>query len=233
MVGTELRAFPLFANLSEADAQRLAEGMQSRSFPARQRLFDAGEPARGFYLIKQGQVKIFRVSPEGNEQVLGVFGAGQTFAEAAVFLGGGYPASAETLETSQLLFLERETLLRIVRNDPDFALRLLGGLSMKLRHMVRLIDSLTLKDARGRVARYLAGLLPPDGAGPVTVDLPISKTLLARLLGVTGETLSRTLKGLTTEGIISSSDRGAVVVEDPRALLDAAGVEGTRPPTPL
>ncbi len=229
----DLRKFGLFSALPPEEAQRLAQHLQIRSYPTRFRLFDAGESASGFYLIFSGKVKIFRVSPEGSEQVLGIFEEGQSFAEAAVFQGGGYPAAAETLEPTELIFIDRKMILDTVRSDPEFALRLLGGMSLKLRRLVRLIDSLTLKDAKGRVARYLAGLLPADMREPVEIELPISKTLLARMLGVTGETLSRTLKSLSQDGVIVSLERGSVKIGRVEALLELAGVEGNEPPPAL
>lgn len=218
-----LARFPMFAGLQPADEAALLAQAVRRRVRRGTRLFDEGDPARGFYLVLEGCVKIFKVSASGAEQVLALVGAGQTFAEAALFQPAGvYPASAEAVRPSDLLFLEREALVDRIRRDPDLALRLLGGLSMKLRRMVRLVEDLSLRDARARVARYLLSQMPE---GATQIRLPASHAVLARLLGLANETLSRTLRGLKAEGVLETVKRGAVQVGDPEALRALAGDE--------
>jgi CRP/FNR family transcriptional regulator len=225
-VGSEdLRAFPLFSHISDADVINLGGELQLRTYAPRQRVFGMGEPAVGLYFIKSGKVKVFRVSREGSEQVLGVFGDGEEFALAAVFHGGCYPATAETLEPSRIYFLERDALLRHIQREPELALRLLNSMSKKLQSLVSLIDSLSLKDARGRLARYLSTLLPPDSEAPATVDLPMSKTLLSQHLGVKMETLSRTFRVLVNDGTLGSIKQGHIEILDIEAIHRAAGDE--------
>lgn len=161
-------------------------------------------------------MKVFKVSPSGTEQVLTLAGPGETFAEAALFQGGGYPASAQAVQESELLFLEREVLLEALRRDPELALRILGGLSLKLRRMVRLVEDLSLRDARGRVARYLLARWEPGGGA---LRLPASQAVVARLLGLATETFCRTLRTLKSEGILGE---GLQVLDEP-ALRLAAG----------
>lgn len=218
-----LRDFSLFSQLSETEIQKLESQIQSRDYAARQRIFEMGDPALGIYLVKSGKVKVFRVSPEGAEQVLGVFQGGEEFALAAVFYGGRYPASAETLEPSQLYFLEREILLKLITQEPELALRMMGTLAKKLQGLVSLVDSLALQDARGRLARYLTRRLPIGP--PMVVELPMSKTLLSQHLGIKIETLSRTFRGLADEGVLGSTDRGRIEVLDREQLYIAAGDE--------
>lgn len=218
-----IRSFPLFSGLSEADGELLQSLTHLRRYPAGTRIFDEGEPARGFYLVVRGTVKVFKVSPRGNEQVMAVITAGQTFAEAAVFLGGGYPASAECLEDCEMFFVEREVLLGIVARDPDFSLRMMSGMALKLRKFLAMVEDLTLRDARGRVARYLLGLTPQDGTPQCVVKLPTQQTVLARLLGLTSETLSRSLKGLRQEGVLGASQAGQMQILSVPALKDLTG----------
>lgn len=223
MSDISLREFALFSQLGEAELQRLESQVQPREYAARQRIFEMGDPALGIYLVKNGKVKVFRVSPDGAEQVLGVFQSGEEFALAAVFHGGRYPASSETLEPSQLYFLEREVLLRLISQDPELALRMMGTLAKKLQGLVSMVDSLALRDARGRLARYLARRLPTQP--PLVVELPMSKTLLSQYLGIKMETLSRTFRGLADEGVLGSTERGRIEVIDRDQLYLAAGDE--------
>ena len=120
-----LRKFPLFSGLSPEDAEAFQRQCVPVSYRAGVRIFDEGEPARGFYLVLSGQVKIFKLSPRGQEHILAVIGPGGTFAEAAAFLGRGYPASTECLEDSELVFVEREPIRQLLVKDPDMALRMM------------------------------------------------------------------------------------------------------------
>jgi CRP/FNR family transcriptional regulator len=214
-----LRKFPLFSGLSPEDAEAFQRQCVPVSYRAGVRIFDEGEPARGFYLVLSGQVKIFKLSPRGQEHILAVIGPGGTFAEAAAFLGRGYPASTECLEDSELVFVEREPIRQLLVKDPDMALRMMAGMALKLRSLVAMVEDLTLRDARGRLARYLLGLAPAQELQP-QVKLPTQQTVLARLLGLTQETLSRTLKGLKEEGLVSASGRSLTLdVPGLRAVL--------------
>lgn len=221
MADDSLRTFPLFAELCDSDLENLGAQVQRRAYSARQRIFDMGDPALGIYMVESGKVKVFRVSRDGAEQVLGVFQTGDEFALAPVFYGGRYPASAETLESSKLYFLEREVLLRLISQNPEVALRMLGTLAKKLQGLVSMVDSLGLRDAKGRLARYLARRLAPQS--PSVVELPMSKTLLSQHLGIKMETLSRTFRSLADEGVLGSTERGRIEVKDLDALYLAAG----------
>lgn len=219
----DIARFPLFSGLNAQDTEALRQSVHTHRFAAGVRIFEEGEPARGFYLVTRGAVKIFKLSPAGQEQVLSVVLPGQTFAEAAVFQGMRYPASAESLHDSEMLFIEREAFVSQLRRDPELALRMLAGLSMKLRRMVHLVEDLTLRDARGRICRYLVGLIAADARGEAVVKLPVQQVLVARLLGITSETLSRTLKTLKDEGILDTEGRGRLTIHDVERLREAAG----------
>jgi CRP/FNR family transcriptional regulator, dissimilatory nitrate respiration regulator len=218
-----LQSFPLFSGLSPTDSEALQRASHLRRFPTGTRIFNEGEPARGFYLVASGCVKVYKVNPRGQEQVIGVMSAGQTFAEAVAFLDGGYPASAETLEDSELFYIEREAILGMITRDPEFALRMMAGMALKLRRFVAMVEDLTLRDAKGRIARYLLGLAPETVTTPCTIKLPTQQTVLARLLGLTGETLSRTLKNLREEGVVGVNRSGSVEILSIESLRDVAG----------
>lgn len=190
-----------------------------RRVPAGTRIFAQGDPARGFFLVLEGCVKIYKLSAAGAEQALALAGPGETFAEAALFQGGGYPAHAQAVQDSDLLFLGREPFVQQLRRDPELALRILGGLSLKLRRMVRLVEDLSLRDARGRLARYLLTQLEP---GADLVRLRVSQAVMARLLGLATETFSRTLRILKAEGLLETDGRDLRVL-DPAGLRAAAG----------
>lgn len=214
-----LDQFPLFANLDPNESGTLAEQLGERHYGAGTELFEAGQPVEGFFLVVSGSVKIFKLSPDGKEQIMGVFSAGQSFAEAAVFQSmRGYPASAQCLQDSVLIFVPRDVLLRQIGRTPELAFRLLAGMAAKLRRLVGLVEDLTLRDARGRLCRYLLTLAPE---GEDEIVLPFPQTVLARMLGITQETTSRTLKALFDEGVLESHGPGRFRVLE-RDVLEVA-----------
>lgn len=224
-LATGLKRFPSFSELTEDDLYGLGSSLQLRSYLPRQQIFASGEQAKGMFLVDSGKIKVFRVSLSGVEQVLGVFSPGDEFAVAPMFHGGVYPASAEAIVSSKLYFLEREVLLRQIHDTPELALRLLASMSKKLQGVISLVDSLSLRDAKGRLARYLVRLIDKQPAATLAVQLPMSKTLLAQHLGLKVETVSRTFRTLVEEGALLSSERGRVEIADLSALYLAAGDE--------
>ncbi len=200
-----LRKTPLFATLPDDDLRRVAALAVPRRFSKKEAVFREGDRADGFFLVASGKVKVFKLSGEGKEQVLHVIEAGQTFAEAVIFEGGVYPAHAETLADTELLFLPKRPFLELLERYPKLAIRMLASLSRWLKRMTDLVESLSLKDVETRLVFYLSeerkarGIPPKDGA---ELELPIGKNVLASRLGTVPETFSRTLKKLQDDGLI-------------------------------
>jgi CRP/FNR family transcriptional regulator len=201
-----LRKTPLFATLPDDDLRRVADLAVSRRFAKKAAVFREGDRADGFFVVASGKVKVFKLSGEGKEQILHVLDAGQTFAEAVIFEGGPYPAHAETLTETELLFLPRRSFVELLERHPNVAIRMLASLSRWLKRMTDLVESLSLKDVETRLVFYLSeelkvrGIPPKDGA---ELELPIGKNVLASRLGTVPETFSRTLKKLQDDGLIS------------------------------
>ena len=162
-------------------------------------LFEQGEKAAGFYIVASGKVKIYKLSPEGKERVLHVVLPGSTFAEAAIFADGCYPAFAEPLEKSTLVFFPKSEFLELLNQHSQIAINIIGGLSKFLRQFVVQIEDLTFRDVPARLARYLIEIGADEQE---KVTLPFSKTQLASNLGTVSETLSRTFRKLSDEEII-------------------------------
>ncbi|MDD5762928.1 MAG: Crp/Fnr family transcriptional regulator [bacterium] len=200
-----LRKTPLFAALPDDDLRRVADLAVSRRFAKKETVFREGDRAEGFFVVASGKVKVFKLSGEGKEQILHVLDAGQTFAEAVIFDGGVYPAHAETLAETELLFLPKRQFVDLLERHPKVAIRMLGSLSRWLKRMTDLVESLSLKDVEARLVFYLSeelkarGIPPKDG---VELELAIGKNVLASRLGTVPETFSRTLKKLQDDGLI-------------------------------
>jgi CRP/FNR family transcriptional regulator len=201
-----LRKTPLFATLPDDDLRRVADLAVSRRFSRKEAIFREGDRADGFFIVSSGKVKVFKLSGEGKEQILHILEAGQTFAEAVIFEGGGYPAHAETLTDAELLFLPKRPFVDLLERHPSVAIRMLASLSRWLKRMTDLVESLSLKDVETRLVFYLLEELKGRGI-PLTdgaeLELAIGKNVLASRLGTVPETFSRALKKLQDDGLIS------------------------------
>jgi CRP/FNR family transcriptional regulator len=210
----ELRASPLFHHLPEPILDRVLPTVLQRSFVKNELLVQQGESAAGFHVIVSGRVKIRVSSSSGREQVLHFFGAGDSFGEAAVLGAGAYPGDAVALTAGRLAFIPAEPFLRELGADPDFARAIMRSMAQRLVEFARIIENLATREVKARLACYLMQQ-QLDGFDE-SLELPVGKGELARLLGTTAESLSRALREL--------SDQGAIRVEGKRITLLEPGI---------
>jgi CRP-like cAMP-binding protein len=211
----ELRLHPFFAELDAGALASMRSGVDRVQLAPGERLFEMGDRADRFWLVRRGRVKLYRIAPNGSEKVVEVVGPGQTFAEAVMFLTlREYPVHSEALTEAEVLGFEAERFLAVLRASPEACLRVLGGLSLRLRHRIDEIEALSLQNSTLRVITWLLQNLPERGAAPV-IRLDVQKKVLASRLSLQPETLSRVLHGL--------ADRGVIAVDGPELrVLDAA-----------
>ena len=205
-----LKTSPFFSGLSDDDIEALMGIARVRESSRGELLFSDGEKAVGFFVVLDGKVKVYKLSPEGKERILHIIHPGGTFAEAAIFADGLYPAYAEPLQTSKLLFLPKEGFLNLLMDNGRISINMIAGLSKFLRQFANQIEDLTFKDVPSRLARYLMVL--SEGVKE-SVELPISKSQLASNLGTVSETLSRTLRKLSEDELISVSGKKVVILD--------------------
>jgi len=196
-------AIPLFEGLSRGQHEALARITLNRSYRKGQTIFSEGDEGVGFYAIISGRVKIFKLSPEGKEQILHMMGNGEIFGEVPVFTGQEYPANAEAHINSSLLFFPKNSFIELVKKDPSLSLKMLALLSWRLRRFAALIEDLSLKEVPGRLAAYLL-YLSKRSSNKDEFELDISKGQLASILGTIPETLSRILGKMGRQGLIRS-----------------------------
>lgn len=226
-----IKGIPLFSELNLDDMMRLMPSCSVRQERKGTLLFREGERYRGMYVVLEGSVKVFRVTPEGRETVLHLLFPPQTLAEIPMFAGSDFPAHAETLEDSTLCFVERDGFLSLIQRDTDLAVKMLAGLSKRLRTLASQLEEITAHDVRTRLLHYLIGeheqqthahaqLLPH-------VRLRVSKSVLASTLSTTLETLSRTFRKLEDEGVLRV--KGRLVQFDSTHTLRSALATPPRP----
>lgn len=211
-----LRCCQLFSGLSSDDLDTIAAFTIPLALRKDEYLFREGEPSRGFYVVQSGGVNVHRVNAAGKEQVIHVFRAGESFAEAALSSPTGYPAQARAVEPGTVLLIPKGPILELIGQRPDLALRMLGSMSVHLRVLVGMLDDLTLKDVETRLLNWLVkqGRTAPAGV----IRLPGTKRVLAAELGTSSETLSRTLARLRSERLITVAAR-TITVHDLPVLL--------------
>lgn len=211
---------PLFAGLAPQQLRELATIVVDKGFRSGRLIFSEGDEAEGFYVVISGRVKVFKLSPEGKEQILHIFGPGDPFGEVPVFAGQEFPAGAEAMEQTRLFFFPRKAFVDLIRKHPDLALGMLAILSRRLKRFTVLIEDLSLKEVPGRLAAYLVHLSARSG-GEQEFRLDVSKAQLASLLGTIPETLSRILRKMKDQGLIDL-DGARIRIRDPEELQDLA-----------
>lgn len=210
-----LRRCPLFAGLKEEDLKRIRAIASLKQIEKREILFSDGEEAKGFYVILSGKIKLYKVSPEGKEQILHVVSAPDAFAEATLFLEGSYPAFAEALTDCQLLFFPKRDFIQFLEKNLQLSINMIVTLSHYVKRFASLIEELSLKEVSSRVAKYLLDLslrLSKEGKSPREVELDLTKTQLALKLGTISETLSRTLAKMKAKGIIDVKKNKMIIL---------------------
>ena len=202
-----LAAIPSFQGLSENQLNEIKKIVVNRHYTKGELIFSEGDHGDGFYVVAGGMIKIFKMSIEGKEHIMRIVGPGESFGQVSVYAGRTFPAGAQAIAKSHLLFLPRSTFVDLITHNPSLALSMLASLSMRLREFTVHVERLALKEVPGRLAAYLIHLVDEQANEPELVSLNISKVQLASLLGTTPETLSRILSRMADSGLIEVKKR--------------------------
>jgi CRP-like cAMP-binding protein len=221
LVSQALRKAQMFADLSEKEMESLSARAVRKLYSPGELLFSEGEPCNGFYVVAAGKVRIFKLSPNGREQVLAAEGAGSSIAELPVFDGGAYPASASAIEESEMIFLSRGDFHAFCREHPEVALKVLAVVGMRLRRLVGIIEELSFTTVRQRLISYLlrASETGHKTARGVALELAGSHQAIANEIGTVRELVSRNLARLQAEGLLEVDARH-ILIKDPAALKE-------------
>ena len=214
-----LRRVALFADLSPAELQFLAERAVPRDYDHGELIFTEGELCAGLYVIESGHVRIFKSSAGGREQVLAVEGPGNSVAELPVFDGGNYPASAAAVEKTRLHFISKTDFYSLCLVHPKVALKVLKIVGSRLRQLVGIIEELSFTTVRARLISSLLRMARTGKKTPAGVELqlPASNQELASQIGTVRELVSRNLSRLQAEGLIHMEGK-SVIIPDLRRL---------------
>jgi CRP-like cAMP-binding protein len=210
-----LENFPLFSNLPGEHIIRLEGISEQITLKKGSLLFSPGDATRGFFVVLQGAVRLYRVSPQGKEISLEIAGEGGLLAEASLF-SDVYHCYAEALKDSTVALIRRHEFLELIQKDPQFIAAWFHALSLKIIHLHQQIEELSLKTPRARIVSYI--LLLAEMQGGASVTLPAHRKSIATLLGMTHETFYRSAKELENEGLVRFSGQEVEIVN--RSLLE-------------
>jgi CRP/FNR family transcriptional regulator len=200
-----LKRSPLFLGLNEKEWKEILAIASLKQVERGKILFSDCEEANGFYVVLSGKVKLYKISPEGKEQIVHVISAFDAFGEASLFLKGSHPFYAETLNDCQLLFFPKRDFLQLLNRSPRLSANLSITLSDYVKRLSSLVEDLSLREIPSRIAKYLLDLSLKQSKGRKSfenIELDLSRSQLASRLGTIRETLSKSLGKMKAQGII-------------------------------
>ncbi len=222
LINKFLKNSQLFSELNEDSLQAICDATLLKNYGKGELIFCENDLAHSFFVVGSGKVKVFKLSGEGKEQILMIANPGDSFAEAAMFGKRVYPASAQSIENSEVLVFNREKFLKALNKKPDLAFSMIVRLSELLHKLSRLIEELSLTDVTTRLAHYfIKELNSKQNIDKNIITLTEKKSVLASQLGTIPETLSRSLAKLSKQNIIEVS-RSEIKILDYDRLHDLA-----------
>ncbi len=219
-----LGEIPLFAGLGPTERRSVADACQRIVLARGERLYSEGDPCESFFIVESGRIRVFREAPGGRSQVVHQMGPRQSFAEAAVFGGGRFPASAEAAEASVVIAVAKEPFLRELRRTPAVAERIIASLSMWIHRLLDRVEELTRGSAASRLAHFVVRLPAHGSKEGLRIRFPLPKREVAAQLNIAPETLSRVLHDWKESGIVELRGR-EIEVRDLARLEQVAGLD--------
>lgn len=208
----KITSLPIFQGLDEDQLTELISTAERREYKKGDIIFTEGDEGNGLYVVETGKIKIFKLSFEGKEHIFHIYGPGKMFGEVAVFSGKKFPAFAQALYPSSLIFFPRKEIALLISENPSLAFNMLASLSMRLREFTIMVENLALKDVPARMASYLI-VLCKEQKNTDAVDLPVTKNQIAGLLGTTPETISRVFNRMVSEKLINVDNKIITILD--------------------
>lgn len=218
---SQLKKTPIFKEFSDEELSEVEGLLRERKYRRGTIIFNENDPADYFYVIREGRIKISKLSKDGRELIIGIFGENGIFGDVPVFDGGPYPASAAAMTDATIWAISREEFEALVKKHPEISLKLIRVLGRRLRQAHNLLRDMALKNVPQRLANLLKKLKREYGVeedGVIVLDLPFSRQDMAEMIGVTRETVTRELTKFAKAGIIDVNGKRIVIRDE--AKLD-------------
>lgn len=216
-----LRLAPLFQDLNQNDLMPIANASKKVSFGAGKLLFIEGDPAKYFFLVRKGSVRLYRLTPDGKEKIIEIIREGETFAESVALLDKPYPVYASCIDAVEMIMIPADVIRAQVAQNTGLAMKMLASLNVRVHKFVNDIHALSLSTAQQKVAGYFLAFLSGESEEQAII-LPSAKAIVASRLGLQPETFSRVLTRMKNQGVIREEKSHLVVIlpEKLRELRD-------------
>jgi len=216
MAESRLKSIPLFADLDDENMSRIDRLLTVKQYRKNNLIIFEDDRGLNLFIINKGRVKISRISEDGGEVILAILGEGEFFGELSVIDSLSRSATVTSLDDVELLVMKRDDFLAALERHSQVSIFLLKELASRIRKSDAQIKSLSLRDARGRVASTLVRLAEDIGrmkGGKVTIpELPLQRDL-ANIAGTSRETISRVIASLEKEGHCYKKDNTLVFAD--------------------
>jgi CRP-like cAMP-binding protein len=214
-----LRLNYLFSGIPEEDLRDVVLMAHWREAEEGELLFRAGQPCEAIFLVKTGLIKLYVIGPQNRQKVIEFIQPGDSFAEAAMFSGQGYPVNAVAMTRSRLVAVDAFALSRFLHDHAAASWKMMAQMSRRLHELIGQIRSVSLYSAEQRLAHFLVQNHDADDPGAAVSGMPARFAELARALNMTPETLCGILGKFKQAGWVRS-DGTTLFVVDPGALAD-------------
>jgi CRP-like cAMP-binding protein len=199
--GNDLTEHYLFAALDEVQRRQVWAHSRVRQLAADEHLFVQGDPADAFWWVESGQIKLYRLSRDGHQKIMGLVAPRRSFAEGILFMDKPrYPVNAQAVSDSRVHGFGRDAYLAILETSFATCRGLFRQMVKRTQQHLDEIEALTIQKARFRLVHFILGLTADEDAE--TIRLPARKVLVAARLAMQPETLSRLFRELEREGLI-------------------------------
>jgi CRP/FNR family cyclic AMP-dependent transcriptional regulator len=219
-IGQLLERVPFVAALGASERGALAAAAKRRRFKRDEAIFDKDDPGDSLFIIDEGSVRIYLPSPQGVDLTLAVLGPGDFFGDMALLDGRPRSAGAAALQETETVALDRADFIAVLRSRPEAAMVVLAAVAQRLRETNEMAGDLAFLDVSGRLAKKLLELAAAHGverSEGILLDLRLTQEELANMVGVTRESVNRSLAVLRREGVIGGKGR-RFVIRDVEAL---------------
>jgi len=209
MIIETLKKSELFSSLKDDELQSIGALFEKVTYRNNENIFVEGDPSDKFYLVAEGSVKVLKHTMMGKDIILEIMSPGDIFGGVAVLDKKPFPASAQAMESTTIIWISRQNLLKIMEEYPTLKLEIVKYFSDKLRDAHEMLKNIATERVEKRIAALLLKLsekIGVDDDGFRKIDFPLTRQEISEMVGTTVETCIRTMSKLQKSGIIKSSN---------------------------
>lgn len=209
MIIETLKKSELFSSLKDSELKSISEYFEMVTYKNNENVFVEGDPSDKFYLVAEGSVKVLKHTMMGKDIILEIMSPGDIFGGVAVLDKKPFPASAQAMESTTVIWISRQNLIRIMDEYPVLKLEVVKYFSDKLRDAHEMLKNIATERVEKRIASLLLKLSEKIGVedkGFIKLDFPLTRQEISEMVGTTVETCIRTMSKLQKSGIIKSSN---------------------------